>query len=215
MAASAGSSGARPLTCAGRHRSSLARSFVPATRQRTRGLQDATSRARSTPSGVSTMHQMAGPPAPPASAPSMFTCSLGSADTRALLRTKYSELAEALPALAKAGLTDPTAFHALSADGAGESTSRLARLVLYPAAASLADEGKQPLSPTSEADVHRALAAVAEARLAAMPLPEQVAAAALAPDVPRELMTAFIAEKRRVLEASSSTLRRKAMGVGA
>lgn len=123
--------------------------------------------------------------------------------------------AEALPALAKAGLTDPTAFHALSADGAGESTSRLARLVLHPAAASQADEGKQPLSPTAEADVHRALAAVADARLAAMLLPEQVAAAALAEDVPRELMTAFIAEKRRVLEASSRALRRKASGVGA
>ena len=60
---------------------------------------------------------------------------------------------EALSALATAGLTDATAFHALSPlEGAGDSALQIARLLLFPADAEAA-AGTAPLAPAAEADV--------------------------------------------------------------
>ena len=75
----------------------------------------------------------------------------------------------------------------------------------------------EPLAADAEADVRSALAAVARARVAALPLPEEAATRAglreakgfdkNARGSPRDaLLQAFVAEKRRVLERSAAAL---------
>lgn len=117
--------------------------------------------------------------------------------------------AGALPALATAGLTDASAFHALTAEGASESARRLARLLVRPEDALASGEGTRPLPAAAEAEALRALASVAAARLEAMPKPAAVPAI-LPEGVPHDVLQTFVAEKRKLLEASESALRRQA-----
>lgn len=123
--------------------------------------------------------------------------------------------ATALEALKTEGLIQPAAPLALTQDGADALALRLSRLLRHPALAKAADSGRAPLSDANaEADALSALAAVAEAKLAQLPLPE--AAAAAAPSHPIEasgLLAALVKEKRRVLRLSADALTAQAGAV--
>lgn len=104
------------------------------------------------------------------------------------------------PSLAEALLQQPAAF---TADGADERAFRLTRLLTSPDGAT--GGGAEPLAdPKAEASVLRALSAVAEARLAA--LPTEAAKEGGVDSYVAQTLDAFVAEKRRVLRASADAL---------
>jgi hypothetical protein len=117
--------------------------------------------------------------------------------------TQQGLSAAALPALKAAGLADPSAcFGAFNAEGATETALRIARLLLQPEAAKDADAGASLLDPATEASVRLTLAAVAQEQREKLSVPTK-----LPNGVPREVLEAFVNEKRRVLEASENALR--------
>lgn len=97
----------------------------------------------------------------------------------------------------------------LSAGGADDAALRLSRLLTSPGLASARQPGEQavgsvPLDAAGEATAKRALAAVAEARLAALPTPESQEDGSFV----GILLSGFVAEKRRVLRLSADALSR-------
>ena len=111
---------------------------------------------------------------------------------------------DALAALKAEKLTAADAPLALTTTGADELGMRLARLLTHPSLARAADSGREPLPAAAEAEARAALLAVARSRLAATPMPE-----VFADDSESDaLLGAFVAEKRRVLEASVAALSR-------
>jgi len=120
---------------------------------------------------------------------------------------------DALPALKSAGLTDASALFTFNVQGADGAALRLGRLLLHPAAAAATDAGNTPLASNLEGEVVGVLAKVAEAQLASLPSAATVDAMPLAEDVPRATLVEFVAEKRRVLEASARALSQQAARV--
>jgi len=120
---------------------------------------------------------------------------------------------DALPALKSAGLTDASALFTFNVQGADGAALRLGRLLLHPAAAAATDAGNTPLASNLEGEVVGVLAKVAEAQLSSLPSAATVDALPLAEDVPRATLVEFVAEKRRVLEASARALSQQAARV--
>lgn len=107
---------------------------------------------------------------------------------------------KALPGVAETVLQAPVTF---AASGADESALRLARLLTSPDLAAANECGAAPLPDSAaEAEAMRALAAVADARLEALPTTDALADGSEV----GELLAAFVAEKRRVLRASADAL---------
>ena len=106
--------------------------------------------------------------------------------------------------LAEALLQQPATF---TSDGADERAMRLARLLTSPALAAANEAGGLPLpDAAAEAGALRALSAVAEARLAALPSP-----ASQKDGTPEgDMLAEFVAEKQRVLRASAAALEMQA-----
>ena len=111
------------------------------------------------------------------------------------------------PALAEALLQGTMS---LKADGADERAMRLARLLTNPALAAANEMGAEPLRDgAAEAAALRALAGVANARLAALPAPSTKEDGTEV----GSLLSAFVAEKQRVLAASVAALEQQATSV--